>query len=291
MEVDALLVASTLAKLLLYAVSFAASGAALFVVLFRRELAAPDCRAIARFSWFVGTAVLVLSLLRLAILVMSLGDGFASLGDWFLWQVVMENGEGRSAVVRLLGLALLPAAWSGRNWLRAVGLSGAAAVSLSFALTGHSSALAGIVPKLLLVVHLAAIAFWLGALYPLRVVAGGTDLPRIAGVMKRFGDLAAFLVPVLILAGLALAWILVGWLGALFTTIYGRLLLLKLSAVAGLLALAAVNKLRLTPRLRAGDALAAVTLRASIAGEIAFVSAILLATAVFTTIVGPPALD
>jgi putative copper export protein len=64
----------------------------------------------------------------------------------------------------------------------------------------------------------------------------------------------------------------------------------KLVLVAGLLSLAAFNKFRLTPRLLAGDAAAAHGLRRSIHAEMALAAAILLTTAVLTTLFGPPAL-
>jgi putative copper export protein len=69
------------------------------------------------------------------------------------------------------------------------------------------------------------------------------------------------------------------------------LVLVKLAFVAGLLTLAAVNKLRLTPGVAAGDPTAVVNLRRSIAGEMTIAAAILVVTASFTTLVGPPELE
>ena len=65
-------------------------------------------------------------------------------------------------------------------------------------------------------------------------------------------------------------------------------MLLKLALVAGLLTLAALNKLRLTPAVAAGDPAAVTRLRWSIAGEATLAAAILIVTATFTTVVGPP---
>jgi putative copper export protein len=70
---------------------------------------------------------------------------------------------------------------------------------------------------------------------------------------------------------------------------YGRMLLAKLLLVAGLLALAALNHLRLTPRLLAYDRSALKALRRSIRAEIALAGIILLVTAALTTLAGPPA--
>lgn len=71
---------------------------------------------------------------------------------------------------------------------------------------------------------------------------------------------------------------------------YGQFVLVKLLLVALLLALAAVNKLRLTPLLVAGDQSAIGRLRRSIRAEMTFAALILLVTAAFTTVVGPPEL-
>jgi putative copper resistance protein D len=58
-------------------------------------------------------------------------------------------------------------------------------------------------------------------------------------------------VAALALTGIASAWYTVGSVPALFGTSYGRLLLAKLALFAAMIALAAANRLRWTPRLRA----------------------------------------
>ena len=68
---------------------------------------------------------------------------------------------------------------------------------------------------------------------------------------------------------------------------YGALFAVKLALFASLLGLAAFNKLRLVPALRAGDAVAAARLRRSIGLEFAVVLAILVTTATLTTIASP----
>jgi putative copper resistance protein D len=59
-------------------------------------------------------------------------------------------------------------------------------------------------------------------------------------------------VAVLLLSGIVNSWFLIGpvaWRAA-FTTLYGRLLLIKIVLFALMLALAAVNRLRLVPKLQ-----------------------------------------
>jgi putative copper resistance protein D len=60
-------------------------------------------------------------------------------------------------------------------------------------------------------------------------------------------------VSALVLSGVANAWYLVGDLPALIATEYGRLLLAKLALFGAMLALAAVNRWKLSPRVIAGD--------------------------------------
>jgi putative copper export protein len=57
------------------------------------------------------------------------------------------------------------------------------------------------------------------------------------------------------------------------------------------LGFAAFNKLRLTPRLLAGDARALRNLKSSIRAELALAAGILWVTACLTTLTGPPALE
>jgi putative copper export protein len=119
----------------------------------------------------------------------------------------------------------------------------------------------------------------------------GSDLPRIALIMKRFGEIAAFAVGALIVAGVLLLWILLEMPWAILESSYGQLLALKLLLVVGLLSMAAMNKLIWTSALLAGDASALQRLRKSISAEIVLAVAVLVVTATFTTVTGPPALE
>jgi putative copper export protein len=144
---------------------------------------------------------------------------------------------------------------------------------------------------MLVAAHLVGASYWIGGFYPLKVLTREPDLLRIALIMKRFGDLALIAVGILLVAGGVLLWILLETPAALFTTDYGRLFAIKLLLVTSLLSLAAVNKLILTPALLRGDISAPSRLRTSINAELGFAALILLVTAVFTTVSGPPALE
>lgn len=65
----------------------------------------------------------------------------------------------------------------------------------------------------------------------------------------RFSTLGVLAIGTLLATGFVNAWVLVGTLPALFETGYGRLLLLKIALFADMVAIASVNRFRLTPRL------------------------------------------
>src|SRR5205807_7357772 len=70
-------------------------------------------------------------------------------------------------------------------------------------------------------------------------------------VTRRFSAVGMAAVGALLATGVANAWYTLGSVPALFGTGYGRLLLAKLAFFAAMIALAATNRLRWTPRLRA----------------------------------------
>jgi putative copper export protein len=98
-------------------------------------------------------------------------------------------------------------------------------------------------------------------------------------------------VAVLLVAGAAILWSLLGSVAELRTSAYGRIASAKIALVACLLALAAWNKLRLVPRIVAGAPLAVQSLRRSIRAEMVVAGLILLITAALTTLAGPPSMS
>jgi putative copper resistance protein D len=282
--------AAALAKALTYAGTLGAAGAVFFLNYNERLLRDAQRRSI------VGCIVLLCALAALAsaakilLLAASISDNAAGMFDFSFTGMILRAGEGRAVAIRIAGLVLCTAVLlSGRVWTQLAFL-GALLAGASFAAEGHVHALKpNGVPTLLLMVHLWCGAFWLGGLWPLLRVAQGSDNSLTAAVAARFGNIALSLVALLVAAGALLLYRLLGNLAELWSSDYGRMLSLKLLLVAGLLLAAAVNNLRLTPRLAAGDAAAAVHLRRSIGVEMTLGSLILLVTAAFTSLSGPPA--
>jgi putative copper resistance protein D len=104
-----------------------------------------------------------------------------------------------------------------------------------------------------------------------------------AKVGHRFGLVASFTVPALIIAGGYMSYTLVGSIAALTQTGYGQALIIKVVLVGVLLGLAAANKLRFIPKLSAGDSIAANHLAKSISVEWSVVLIVLAVTAVLTS--------
>ncbi|WP_415401377.1 CopD family protein [Tateyamaria sp. SN3-11] len=195
---------------------------------------------------------------------------------------------GTALAYRLVGLGLLMGGLlmgRGGLWLSALG--GGLAL-WSFAAVGH-------VPdrdmpwlNAVLLFHLAAVALWMGILTPLKRLAVRAAAADAAELGHRFGRMAAVFVPLLVLAGLVTSYVLVGSIGALVGTGYGQVLVVKVVCVAVLLGLAALNKLRFVPQMRGGEVQAAAYLSRSISVEWGAVIAILLVTAVLTSVLTLP---
>jgi putative copper resistance protein D len=95
--------------------------------------------------------------------------------------------------------------------------------------------------------HLCAAGLWIGGLVPLtvflaRVRASFSFGETVVRVVRRFSTLSLCCVSVLVVSGASNSWLLVGSVRALFTTPYGRLLLVKLALFAILIAIGARNR-------------------------------------------------
>ena len=201
--------------------------------------------------------------------------------DWSgLHSVVMDTRFGAIAFARILLLVLSVAGLlvmraSRGLWMTEAILAGVLAVS--FVGTGHGALGEGLGRWLHAgsdALHVLAGGMWIGALVPLAILlqrsvrADAQGAPdQTAASLERFSLVGPAVVAVLVLTGLINSAYLIGlshWRG-LFQTAYGWLLILKLALFAAMLALAAFNRYRLSPRLRIalqGHARTATALRA-----------------------------
>jgi copper transport protein len=128
-------------------------------------------------------------------------------------------------------------------------------------------------------IHLLCVAFWFGSFQPLMQTLRISDAVEGARVLNEFSFWAVFGVAMIAVSGTGIALVQIEWLSALWETDYGIRLLIKLGLVGALLGLAGINKVRLTPRLEAGDSAAIASLRRNVALEFLLVIGVLIATA------------
>jgi len=144
-------------------------------------------------------------------------------------------------------------------------------------------------------VHVFAASMWIGTLFVL-VVAGlstvlHSDLveadrgPLVALLVGRFSTIALWSAGLLVLTGVTTAYLHLGAWSPLWTSIYGRTLIVKLCVVACVFTLGAYNNKRLKPSL--GTAAAGSRLRRSATFEIALAAVVLGVTAVLVNLPAP----
>jgi len=289
MEISGWDVAAVFAKAVTYAATFGAAGAVFFALYCGTLLLDAQHGLIRRLIAIQLGIAAAAGILRVLLLSASMSGEMSGMFDTAFARMILHAGEGRASGVRIAGLALMLFACSKNRAFRGPAIVGAIVASTSFAWVGHIHGLVpNTAPSLLMCLHLLCAAFWLGALPPLLIVTTGANGPQIAAAAARFGKLASRVVALLIAAGASLLFILIGSAAQFWSSDYGCMMTIKLLAVAALLGLAARNKLVLTPRLLQGDAHAAREFRRSVLAEMAVGALILLITAAFTTLTGPP---
>jgi putative copper resistance protein D len=177
----------------------------------------------------------------------------------------------RFALAILLVVSLMVARVRPWAWFMSAIL--AACLVAAIAWTGHAAGTVGTKAPIHLAsdaLHLLAAAAWIGGLVPLglllrwaRMKGGEPGLSIAAQVARRFSALGIICVGVLLASGLVNSWILVGSMAGLIGTDYGLLVVAKVVLFAGMVAIAAVNRTRLTPRLLepAGSGMASNAMR------------------------------
>lgn len=278
--------ASVLARFLLYLGVLGGAGTVFARLVFGRATD-PVYRALRRTA--SGFAIMALAAAGIGFALkgaMLTGDA-SGMTDLEMLGLLWQTPSGSRLVVLAAGLVLiLGGVWTPGPGIWVAGAGGMLAL-WSFSRIGHVADTGSVWLGAVLALHLAAAAFWIGILAPLRRLAG--ESPAEAATLgSRFGDIAVVTVPLLIAAGIVMAWRLLGDFAALLSSAYGLTLLAKTGAVAMLLAAGAANKLRFVPAMRRGEPAAADRLRHSIALEWVAVIAILLLTAALTGLPGLP---
>jgi len=281
--------AAVCAKAITYAATLGAAGAIFFLAYCGRLLQEPQRSRVRRLIGTLAIVSAVASCTRILLTAATMSGDLAGMFDMTFTRMILGAGEGLATGVRMAGLALCAFAVSSNPRFRVLAPAGAAIASVSFAGVGHvHGLLPNVAPSLLLCLHLLCAAFWLGALAPLLITARDRNESQIAAVAARFGQWALGVVVLLLSAGAGLLWTLIGNAAPFWSSDYGRMMAIKLLMVAALLGIAAMNKLYLTPRLLRGQARAFVQFRRAVQVEMVVGALILLITATFTTVTGPP---
>jgi putative copper export protein len=257
-----------------------AAGSALFSAVFGPHLSSARA-AVATAGARCARAALAVLFAQLLFEPVYLAGDWSALADAAALRLVLISPAGAALLTRLGGtlcIALaLPAAGAAR---RRLALIGAAAIVASFALTGHTAVNAwrALLAPLLLT-HIAIVTFWFGSLGPLRQVLRLEPAAQAAAAVARFSAFAVWLVPLIAVAGIGMALLLLPDAAALRRP-YGLMLLTKAALFALLMGLAAVNRLRLAPALARSQA--REPLRRTLALEFVLICVVLAVTALLT---------
>jgi putative copper resistance protein D len=220
-----------------------------------------------------------------------------------VWVLLIKTQFGHVWMVRLLlGAFMLGVLWlqrrSGAASQRWEGFYAFLATCLigSLAWAGHAGATPDVEGDIHLaadILHLVAAGAWLGGLLPLwmllRIAVKQPDqsfglITQVA--THRFSTLGLVAVGTLLATGAVNTWALAGRPSALLETGYGRLLLLKIALFMAMVAIASVNRFRLSPRLPGKDS--SRRLAGNVLAEIGLGLALIAVVSVLGTL--PPAL-
>jgi putative copper export protein len=273
MEPDRLAV---ILRALVYAGAIGAAGGVLFSLSFPQ--AARHVERALRRQILLGCWLLIfVEPLRYVAFQLAIAEGDASVAfaPAMRW-MALQTAVGQASAARLIAAVVLLA--THRRW-PSVSLAAAMVMIASFALEGHTVSNGNrLLLAPLLLIHFAAICWWLGALYPLLALIPQAPPEVVVQTVRGFGRRAVGVVAMLLAAGAALLIALSD--GELRPdSAYQQRFVFKLALVVALLSLAAWNKQRLTPLLDESYALGAAKLRRSIRCEIAVAVVILAATA------------
>jgi len=300
-----------------FAATIMAAGVAFFTVCvaepaFRKSTTAPLAATLRhRFAWiaWISLAFCVLSAASWFVLTSASmsGQPLAQIyAQDILWTVASQTDFGNDWLARLAfacGLAgtfvpLLSPNGSASPWLKVATVAFAAALVGSLAFAGHAigaEGAEGIVHPAADVLHLVAAAAWVGSLVPLALLlaASGDDAATLAvaqAATLRFSTLGIVSVATLLVTGVVNTWYLAGSVDALTETEYGRLLVIKIALFFVMVGIAALNRLRLTPRLVGDDATPAQDARRALCRNAAIEAALGAAVIAIVAVLGtlPP---
>ena len=264
-----------------------AAGIAMFLFIFIRYL---EHSASAIRTLGIAAAVIGL-LLTLGTHLMEparMAGSLSGVFDKSMHTMLLSTNVSAAVAIRMSGLVLLVLGLrGGHRQGDAASLIGAAFVTFSFTLTGHTAAhdMRWIL-VVLLAIHLLIISLWFGSLLPLSVISKRENVEVTSAVIDAFSAFATKIVPAIFVVGLGMSVLLLEELKNLWTP-YGVSILLKVAGFAALIGLAALNKWRLGPAIASGNAASLIAFRRSVSAELILIITVITVTAVMTGLFSP----
>jgi putative copper resistance protein D len=268
-----------------------AAGMPVFIAVFG-HLVPDSLPAITKLGWRLAIGALVFVAGHHALEAARMAGEMSAVVDPEMQAMTLRSSGGAAFAMRMVGTALVAlgllraARTPPTRATLAIGITGAVLAVTAFTLTGHTS----VTPyrpaaAAFLTLHLLVVGFWVGSLWPLYLVAGREPPSVAAHLIDAFSRVAAWVVPIILLAGIGLTVLLVpNW--AVFRQPYGQLLLAKVALFAVLMALATLNKWAFGPACARGRTRA---FKQAVAAEYVLICTVLTITAMMTTFYSPEA--
>jgi putative copper export protein/methionine-rich copper-binding protein CopC len=187
-----------------------------------------------------------LALAAIATLLSALAAGVES-GAGAAYLVESRTGLLQLARALVAGVGAAALIWGPALWARPIAIgTGLAGVALLIT-AGHASAIPGVVPILAGIVHVVAVALWVGGVAGLLVLVLRPawiceTAPTLRTVVPRFSAIALTSVGFVVATGAFSAWVQTGDLIPIGSE-YGRTLIIKGALVAGALGIGGLNYL------------------------------------------------
>jgi copper transport protein len=202
-------------------------------------------------------------------------------------------------VVAAIGFGVAKRSRTNAGW--AIAALGALAIVIAPALTGHARATPPVGLAVFAdVLHVCAACAWIGGLMTLlfaalpiargvRPTAAISSGPLVASLVRAFHPVALTCAAIVIVSGVCAAWLRLPAVDALWSTSYGRVLLIKLAFVALVLVMGGINWRRMLPSL--GDDQSARRITRTAGTELTLAVLVLAVTAVLVSTSPPETMD
>ena len=261
----------------------------------------PDAaRNAARWGHRAAAVLLLMNVIRLVAQSYMMHGGMGGVAPAMMTSMVARTMWGRGWLLQLAGVAIAGLGFhmarrsdSSRWW--GIATLGAVLLAFSPAFAGHASSSPRLTALAILAdgLHVLSAGGWLGSL--VMVVAAGIPAalrlptgrrgPMVAEVVNAFSPTALTFAGILGATGVFAAWVHLGSVTALWTSGYGKTLLIKLSILSGVAATGAYNWLRVKPHLGRVEGAAKMTRSAVL--ELGFGVVVVLVTAVLVAMSTP----